>query len=382
MYDFDTVINRRGTGSLKWDVADNELPMWVADMDFATAPEIIEAVKAKAEYGVWGYSIVPETWYSAYTNWWSRRHDWNINKEWLIFCTGVIPAITTAVNRITNVGDNVVVQTPVYNTFYNSIENHGRHVVENELIYENGQYRMDYEDLEKKLEQPLTTMMILCNPHNPAGRIWSKDELEKVGQLCARHHVVVLSDEIHCDITLPGKEYNPYAAVSAVCADNCIVCIAPTKTFNMAGMQTAAVVIPNEAIRARMDRGLNSYEVAEPNIFACEAAIAAFTKGEAWLEELRQYLADNRSIAANYFQKEIPQLKLVEAEATYLLWVDCSDITNDTKELCRRIREKTGLYISNGSQYRGGGRSFVRINIACPRTTLMDGLSRLKEIFM
>lgn len=378
-YDFNVVRDRNNTNSLKWDISENELPMWVADMDFQTAPAIIEALENKVKEGIFGYSVISEKWNESIVNWWSRRHNFTMKKEWLIFCSGVIPAVTCAVKRITNIGDNIIVQTPVYNIFFNSIENHGRHVLENKLKYDGGQYKIDFEDLEQKLAHPLTTMMILCNPHNPAGRIWSVKELREIGKLCKKHHVVILSDEIHCDLTALGKEYVPFASVSEECEQNSITCLSATKTFNIAGLQTAIVSIPNEEIRNKMKRGLNSDEVAEPNTFAIDAVVAAFTYGEEWLDELREYIEENKKTVSHYLQKELPQIKMVCFDATYLLWLDCTDIIGDTAELCSFIRKETGLYLSSGSQYRGNGNRFMRMNIACPKSILDDGLSRLNQ---
>lgn len=372
------MINRRETNSLKWDVAGNELPMWVADMDFKTAPEITEAIQRKAATGIYGYTIVPDDYYAAISDWWARRHRFKIEKDWLIFCTGVVPAISSIVRRMTNIGDNVVVQAPVYNIFYNSIINNGRHILSSDLRYDGITYHIDFDDLEQKLGNSLTTLMILCNPHNPIGKIWDKETLGRIGRLCNKHHVLVLSDEIHCDLTEPGYSYTPFASVSSECAQNSITCIAPTKTFNIAGLQTASVVIPDEVIRRKVNRGLNSDEVAEPNAFAMEATIAAFTKGESWLNALNRYLAKNREIMRNFIRQELPQLKAVPAKATYLIWIDCSEITEDTNTLCRFLRKQTGLYLSDGAVYGGDGNHFVRMNIACPRALLEDGLLRLK----
>ena len=377
MSQFDEVINRRNTSSLKWDIKESELPMWVADMDFKTAPAVTKALTKRAEHGIFGYSVLPDQWYVAIQDWWKKRHDFVIEKQWLIFCTGIIPAVTTAVQRLTNVGDSVLVQTPVYNMFFHSIENYGRHVLENPLKYNGRGYEIDYEDLENKLSQPLTTLMLLCNPQNPAGKIWTKQELQKIGELCRKHHVTVLSDEIHCDLTFPGFSYQPFATASEICKEISVTCISGSKTFNIAGLQSAAVVIANEAIREKMERGLNSGELAEPNAFAVDGTIAAFTEGEAWLDELREYLKENKEITADYLNQELPELKLVESDATYLLWIDCSALTQDTKELCHIIREKTGLFITAGGIYRGDGSHFIRINIACPKATLRDGLKRL-----
>ena len=290
MYDFDKITERRGVGSLKWDVPERELPMWVADMDFETAPEVTEALKARAAHAIFGYSVITEDWYDAYIRWWKRRHNLVMEKEWLIFCTGVVPAISSAVRKLTTVGENVLVQTPVYNIFFNSIRNNGRNILESPLVYDGRQYSIDFADLEDKLSDPQTTLMLLCNPHNPVGKIWDKETLARIGELCAKHHVLVLSDEIHCDLTDPGYEYVPFASVSEVCRSNSITCMAPTKAFNLAGLQTAAVMVPDPVIRHKLNRGLNTDEVAEPNAFAVGAAVAAFEKGESWLEELREYL--------------------------------------------------------------------------------------------
>lgn len=378
-YDFDKINDRRGTNSLKWDVDEREIPMWVADMDFQTAPDITEAIMKRARSGIYGYNIIPDAWHDAITSWWDRRHDFTIEKDWLIFCTGVVPAITCAVKRMTNVGDNVLVQTPVYDIFFHSIENQGRHVLENPLKYDKGSYSIDFEDLEEKLSYPQTTLMILCNPHNPVGKIWNREELAKIGALCAKHHVAVVSDEIHCDITEPGMEYLPFASVSKECRENSITCISATKTFNMAGLQTAAVVIPNKRIFEIMERGLNSDEVAEPNTFAIDTVIAAFTKGEKWLEELRAYIGENRRIVDTFLKEQLPEVVMVASHATYLLWLDCSAFTEDATELCQFIREKTGLYLLPGSQYRGNGKSFIRMNVACPKSQVLRGLKLLSE---
>lgn len=378
-YDFDKLTDRRGTNSLKWDVAENELPMWVADMDFETAPEITEALKKRAAHGIFGYTVVPDAWKEAVSGWWERRHGFKMEQDWLIFCTGVVPAISSAVRKLTTVGENVLVQTPVYNIFFNSIRSNGRNIVENRLRYRDGAYEIDWEDLENKLKDPQTTLMILCNPHNPTGSIWTREELTRIGELCADNHVLVLSDEIHCDLTEPGYEYTPFASVSEICAQNSVTCIAPTKAFNLAGLQTAAVAVPNETVRHKMDRALNTDEVAEPNAFAIDAAIAAFTKGDAWLDELREYLAGNRKLAQDFLEQELPNVRLVPSHATYLLWLDCSHVIGDALELSRFLRKETGLYLSAGLSYGEAGRQFLRMNIACPGERLSEGLKRLRD---
>lgn len=364
---------------MRWGVPEGELPMWAADMDFKAAPEIMETLMKRAAHGIFGYTVVPDAWRAAVAGWWERRHGFVMEKDWLVFTTGVVPAISSAVRKLTAVGENVLVQTPVYNIFFNSIRNNGRNIIENQLLYDGDNYRINWEDLEKKLSDPQTTLMILCNPHNPTGMIWSREELGRIGKLCAANHVKILSDEIHCDLTEPGYGYIPFASVSLECEQNSITCIAPTKAFNLAGLQTAAVMVPNKDLRCKMERALNTDEVAEPNAFAIEAAIAAFTKGDGWLDALREYLAESRETVRKFLTDEIPGVSLVKAHATYLIWLDCRKIIGDTSELCQYLRTETGLFLSAGMAYGGNGREFLRMNTACPRERLMDGLERLKR---
>ena len=379
MSHFNDLIDRRKTQSLKWDVGDNELPMWVADMDFQTAPAIIEALKNRVTHGVFGYTVIPDEWYKAYIGWWKRRHNFEIQKDWLIFCTGIVPAISSVVRKLTYPAENVVVITPAYNIFFNSIYNNGRNIVECQLKYDNGKYELDYDDLEKKCSDPQSTLLILCNPLNPAGILWTKDGLARIGDICARNNVTVLSDEIHCDVTLPGTEYVPFASASKVCEQISVNCVSPTKAFNIAGLQTAAVFVPNPVLRHKVWRGLNTDEVAEGNVFACDAAIAAFNNGEAWLDELREYLAENRKIAEKYIKENIPSITVVSGQATYLMWLDCRKLRKPSNELAEYIRKTTGLYLSEGTEYRGDGIHFLRMNLACPHARLLDGLERLKK---
>lgn len=378
-YDFDRLTDRRDWGSMKWDVPEKELPMWVADMDFETAPEVTEYLAKRAAHGIFGYSVVTQDWYRAYQDWWGRRHGLRMEEEWLIFCTGVVPAISSTVRKLTTVGEKVLIQTPVYNIFFNSIRNNGRVILESPLLYDGRQYAVDWVDLEEKLADPQTALMLLCNPHNPVGKIWDRGTLARIGELCARYHVLVLSDEIHCDLTDPGCAYVPFASASETCRDNSITCVAPSKAFNLAGLQTAAVMVPNPVIRHKLNRGLNTDEVAEPNAFAVGATVAAFTRGETWLEELRQYLSDNKKLVRTFVEKEIPELKVVPSQATYLLWLDCSGITDNATELADFIRKDSGLYLTEGEEYGAVGRRFMRMNIACPRQRLRDGLGRLKK---
>ncbi len=378
-YDFDEIVDRSGTYSLKWDIAEGELPMWVADMDFRTAPAITEAITERAKHGVFGYTIVPDEWYAAYSRWWKERHGVEFGRNELIFSTGVIPIISSCVRKLTTPNENVVIMTPVYNTFFNCIKNNGCRVSEVKLIYnkEAGEYSVDFAALEKALADPQTTLMFLCNPQNPAGKIWDRETLARIGELACDNGVTVIADEIHCDITDPGREYVPFASVSAKCRDNCIVCLAPTKTFNLAGIQTAAAAVPNPRLRHKVWRALNTDEVAEPNVFAVQAAVTAFEKGGEWLDELREYIYGNKQLVAEFLSRELPRVRLVRSEATYLLWLDCGDYGMRSTELADCIRKESGLFLSCGEIY-GNGEDFLRMNIACPRAKVAEGLRRLK----
>ena len=348
-YDFDKVVNRRNTNSLKWDISEGELPMWVADMDFEAAPEIRSAIERRAAHGIFGYTVIPDKWYDAYIGWWRCRHNFGIEKEWLIFCTGVVPAISSIVRKLTTPNENVLICTPVYNIFFNSIINNGRRVLECPLAYDGEKYEIDFADLEEKLSDPQTTLMILCNPHNPVGKIWDRETLSEIGRLCEKYRVTVISDEIHCDLTEPEKEYIPFASVSDACEKISITCVAPTKAFNIAGLQTSAVIVADPFLRHKVWRGLNTDEIAEPNVFAVDAAIAAFTEGGSWLDALRGYISKNRAIVSDFLKKELSALNLVPSEATYLLWIDCSSVTDDSVEFTEFLRRETGLYLSDGA---------------------------------
>lgn len=378
-YDFSKPVDRRHTNSMKWDVADHELPMWVADMDFETCPAVKEAILKKAQLGVYGYTIIPDSYIESVMNWWKTYHHFELKKEWILFSTGVVPAISSIVCKMTTPAENVLIQSPVYNIFYNSIYNNGRNILSSDLVFDGKEYHIDFEDLEAKLADPQTTLMILCNPHNPIGKIWDKETLRRIGHLCAKHHVLVLSDEIHCDLCKPGLEYVPFASVDEVCQNNSITCVAASKAFNLAGLQSASVIVPNPVLRHKVNRGLNTDEVAEPNVFCMEANTAAFTKGRAWLEDLCVYIEENKAYVRQFIAENLPELYVVPSEATYLLWVNCQAISEDTEELCQFIRAKTGLYVSSGEEYGKNGKTFIRINLACPRSRVEDGMARLKN---
>ena len=377
-YDFDEVIDRRHSGSVKWDGPDNELPMWVADMDFKAAPEIIAALHKRVDHGVYGYCGDDPEWYAAYSSYFKAAHDWNIDKGSLLFCTGVVPVLSSSVRKLTEIGDEVVVCPPVYNIFYNSIVNNARIPLEVPLLYDGSEYEIDWDGLEKAFAHPKAKLFILCNPHNPVGKIWNKDELVRIAELAKKHNVIVLSDEIHGEITPLDKPYVPFLTVGETAKEVGYAAISPTKCFNLAGIQTAAIVIDNPEIRAKVNRQINTDEVAEPNVFATVAAIAAFNEGRAWLSELRRYVFDNRAFAEKYINENIPGLKAIHGEATYLLWVDCHGVTDDDVALASFLREKAALRLSSGNVYGKGGQGFLRINLACPRSLVEEGMKRLK----
>lgn len=380
-YDFETLNKKRAGNSAKWDVKANELPMTIADMDFKTAPEIIEALQTKIAMGLFGYEEVPKEYFKAVADWYETEHNVRPKEDWMIFATGVVPALSSAVRRLTSLGDNILVQAPVYNIFYNSIVNSGRHVVSNDLVYDvkTHQYSIDFADLEEKLSDPLTNMMILCNPHNPVGKIWSVAELTKIASLCQKYDVKLFSDEIHGDLTLNETGYNPIFGLDTKYLNNVVVAVSPSKTFNVAAMHAATVIVPNANLRGQVSRGLNSEELAEPNFVAIPGTIAAYTKGHQWLQALKTKLRANRQLVLDFLEQNIPEIKWVQGEATYLLWFDVAEITDDATELAEFIRKDSGLIVTPGSVYGGDGRHFIRMNIASPTEMIQDGLNRLQK---
>lgn len=379
-YDFDNLPNRRNTNSYKWDVKENELPLTVADMDFKTCPAVIDAIKQKADIGAYGYTYIPDEYFQAYQSFWKKRHHIEFDTSWMIYTSGIVAATSSIVRSMTNAGDKVVVLEPVYNIFYNSILNNKREVSTSSLIYRDGKYSIDFDDLENKLQDEKATLLIFCNPHNPVGKIYTYEELKKVGDLARKHNVTVLCDEIHCDIVDPGKEYIPFYAVPSN-QDICITAISCGKAFNLAGMQSACIVIKNSDIKKKVERAFNNDEVAEPNFFAIEANIAALKNGEDWLNEVNEYIFVNKTLFKAYVSKEIPKLHIVDSDATYLLWVDVSEYGCDSSLIASALREKTGLIVSAGNIYGPSGKSFIRINLATSKANIMDALKRLKSFF-
>ena len=378
MFDVDKFTDRFGTLSYKWDVKDGELPMWVADMDFEVAPPIKRAIVERAEHGIFGYTAIPDKFFEAISSYWGRRHGYAIPVEHMIYSNGIVAAISSIVRKLTTPAENVLVQAPVYNIFYNSIVNNGRNVISSDLVYDGAEYSIDFEDLERKLALKQTSLMILCNPHNPVGRVWTREELARIGELCYKHGVTVLSDEIHCDITEPKDAYTPFAAVNELCRRISVSAVAASKTFNVAGLQSACIYAEDPVIRHRVWRGLNTDEVGEPNAFSMTANIAAFTECDAWVDEMLDYVFENKRIACDFINSEIPGLKATYSKATYLLWIDVSGVADDSVDFCEKLRESTGLYISDGTEYGECGKAFVRMNLATQRERVLDGLNRLK----
>lgn len=376
-YDFDKMTDRRGINSLKWDVGETELPLWVADMDFEVCPAIVSAMEERLKKPTFGYNIIPDEWYSAYINWWSERHGLKMERDALFFSAGVVPSISSIIRRLTLPAEKVLIQTPVYNIFFNSIYNNGRFIKESPLNCDRGVYGMDFAALDKDLSDPQVTLMILCNPHNPIGKNWDRETLAEIGRLCDKHNVKVISDEIHCDVQAPGASYVPFATASDTCKKISVTLVAPTKAFNIAGLQTSAVYVPDSALRRTVVRGLNNDEIAEPNTFAVCAAVAAFERGGEWLEQMNAYVSENKKIVYDFIESGIPLLKTIRGDATYLVWIDAGAVCEDSVTLTRFVREKTGLYLSDGAEYGDAGRRFLRMNATCPKTRLYDALQRL-----
>lgn len=380
-YDFDEMIPRRHTRSYKWDTdADEEvLPMWVADMDFRAAPAVVEALRRRTEHGLFGYTKVPPAYYEAVIRWFGRRHAWRIDRDWIIYTSGVVPALSAVIKALTVPGDRVLVQTPVYNCFFSSIRNNGCEAVENPLVYRDGTYRVDYNDLERKAADPAVRLMLLCNPHNPAGRVWTRQELGRIGEICLRNGVTVLSDEIHGELVLPAHTYTPFASVSDDFAMNSVTCVSPSKAFNLAGLQIANIVAADANMRVKINRAININEVCDVNPFGVEALMAAYEYGEEWLEALKRYLSDNYVYLKAYFGERLPQFPVTELEGTYLVWVNCSVLGRTSEAIAERLLEQEKIRVNAGSMYGAAGEGFIRINIACPRRALADGLERLER---
>ncbi|MBS7231500.1 pyridoxal phosphate-dependent aminotransferase [Flavobacterium psychroterrae] len=378
-YNFDEIISRKDSGSIKWDEAPfgEVLPMWIADMDFKSAPEILKALQKRADHGIFGYTAIPEAFYAAIMKWWKRRYGFTLEKEWLVPVSGVIPALSAAIQSLSKTGDKVIIQSPVYNHFYSSIENSGRIAIENNLIYNNGEYIIDFEDLAQKAADPKVKLLIISNPHNPVGRVWKKEELQAVGDICLQHNVLIISDEIHADLVFEGHIHIPFASLGEKYSLNSVTLSSPTKTFNLAGLQVGYFFTENEQFRKAIQSSFQLMGIELLNIFGIAALIAAYEESEQWLDALKEYLQDNYIYLTEFLNLNLPQIKVTPLEATYLVWLDCTAFGKTADELSHILLEEQKLWINSGTMYGASGEGFLRINIATPRVLLQIGLERL-----
>lgn len=381
-FHFDEPIDRRGTSCVKWDESPSAdvIPMWVADMDFPVAPAIQEAIKKRAEHSIFGYTIVEEDYYEAVISWFLRRHQWTIQREEILYTTGVIPAMSCAIKALTMPGEKVLILSPDYNCFFSSIRNNGCEVSETILVKDGDSFVVDWEDFEQRCADEKTTVFLLCNPHNPTGRVWSKEELERMNTICMKYGVKVISDEIHGELIMPGYLFQPFATVNDACRHNSVILNSPSKSFNIAGLQTANIICSQPEWRRRIDRAINIHEVCDLNPFGPVALKAAYNESEEWIDELNQYLWDNYQALCQFFEKELPLCKVTQLEGTYLVWVDVTHYSNDVEKLCDDLLTRGKVWVNPGTMYGAeSGKGYIRINIACPRSRMMEGLERIKE---
>lgn len=381
-YDFSRPTDRRGTDSYKWDSAPEAdvIPLWVADMDFETFPAITEALQRRVAHGIFGYTRVPEAYYEAVCRWFGKRHGWHINREDIIYTSGVVPAVSAVIKALTLPGDQVIVQGPVYNCFFSSIRNNGCEMVSNSLIYnkEELRYEIDFDDLERKLKHERARLMLLCNPHNPGGRVWTRDELTRVAELCRKYGVRVVSDEIHCELTLYDNEYVPFGSLPDELSRDSITCCSPSKAFNTAGLQIANIVCRDAEVRNRIDRAININEVCDVNPFGVIALQAAYSdEGYEWLTQLRKYISANYDLLMERFARELPKCKVMRMEGTYLAWIDCSELHISSDEIEEMLMHENKVWVNAGSMYGAEGAAFIRINMACTSELLNEGITRI-----
>ena len=381
-YDFSRPTDRRGTDSYKWDSAPEAdiIPLWVADMDFETFPGITEALQRRVAHGIFGYTRVPEAYYEAVCRWFGKRHGWHINREDIIYTSGVVPAVSAVIKALTLPGDQVIVQGPVYNCFFSSIRNNGCEMVSNSLIYnkEELRYEIDFDDLERKLKHERARLMLLCNPHNPGGRVWTLDELTRVAELCHKYGVRVVSDEIHCELTLYDNEYVPFGSLPDELSRDSITCCSPSKAFNTAGLQIANIVCRDAEVRNRIDRAININEVCDVNPFGVIALQAAYSdEGYEWLTQLRKYISANYDLLMERFARELPKCKVMRMEGTYLAWIDCSELHISSDEIEEMLMHENKVWVNAGSMYGAEGAAFIRINMACTSELLNEGITRM-----
>lgn len=381
-YDFSRPTERRGTDSYKWNSAPEAdiIPLWVADMDFETFPSITEALQRRVAHGIFGYTRVPEAYYEAVCNWFGKHHGWHINREDIIYTSGVVPAVSAVIKALTLPGDQVIVQGPVYNCFFSSIRNNGCETVSNSLIYnkEELRYEIDFDDLERKLAHERARLMLICNPHNPGGRVWTRDELTHVAELCRKYGVRVVSDEIHCELTLYDNEYVPFGSLPDELSHGSITCCSPSKAFNTAGLQIANIVCRDAEVRNRIDRAININEVCDVNPFGVIALQAAYSdEGYEWLTQLRAYISSNYDLLRERFARELPKCKVMRMEGTYLAWIDCLELHISSDEIEEMLMHENKVWVNAGSMYGAEGAAFIRINMACTSELLNEGITRI-----
>lgn len=381
-YDFSMLVDRRGGDSVKWNhfSTDDIVPLWVADMDFPAAPAIQEALQRRVDHGVFGYAQVDEGYYDAIVSWQRRRHQWDVDRQWILYTTGVVPAVSCVIKALTLPGEKVLVMTPVYNCFFSSIRNQGCDVEECALVRKGDSYIIDWQDFEKKCQEDKVTVFLLCNPHNPVGRVWTLEELARMGDICARHHVRVVSDEIHCELMMPGSTFVPFAAVSEQNLSNSVTLCSPSKAFNIAGLQNAYLVCSDDKIRRRIDRVLNIYEVCDVNAFGIVALKAAYNDSEQWLDDLCQYIWDNYQWVRQFLGERMPNVTVCRLEGTYLAWLDIRQLGISSEEATRRLLHEGKVFVSSGTLYgQRDGEGYLRVNLACPRQTLEEGMRRFVQ---
>ncbi len=384
-YDFDQMIERRNTASYKWDQVERLfgdsaiLPMWVADMDFAAPPSVLKAIRERVDHGVLGYTIRPQSYYDAIMGWMKRRHDWSLEQDWITTSPGVVTALSMLVDLLTQPGEKVLIQTPVYPPFYDVVNKNNRTLVQSPLLLEDRYYSMDFAALEEQMSDPETKLMLLCNPHNPVGRVWRKEELVKLGGLALKHGVFIISDEIHCDWVYPGYQHVPFASLSDEFAMNSITCIAPTKTFNLAGIQTSTVIIPDPERRKLYNDRLSTLSLHLESCFGLIAVEAAFNEGEEWLDELIRYVQGNLEYLTDFVGKSLPEIEIIKPEGTYLVWLDFRKLGLNSMQLKELMYQQAKVAFNEGSSFGKNGEGFLRVNLACPRSILIEGLNRLKK---
>lgn len=377
MYNFDELVERRGTNCVKWDESPSQdvIPLWVADMDFRVAPAIQEAIRKRAEHGVFGYNIVPESYYEAVISWFRRRHQWEIQRQWILYTTAVVPAMSCVIKALTMPGEKVLILSPAYNCFFSSIRNNGCEVLESPLKPVSDTFEVDFIDFEAKCADEKTTLFLLCNPHNPSGRVWTKDELQRMYDICKKHGVKVVSDEIHCELIMPGHQFVPMGTIT----DDCVVMNSPSKNFNTAGLQIANIICKHPGWRRRIDRAININEVCDVNPFGIVALQAAYNESEDWLDELNQYLWGNYQVLCDFIDKNLPQWKVCRLEGTYLPWVDVSAMGIPVDTLCQRLLQEAKVWVNPGTMYGPQtGQGYIRFNIASQRSRLVEALHRIK----